>query len=199
MRLTRAEQQERNRAALIEAARATIAGRGPAASLDAIADAAGLTTGAIYSIFGSRRELVRATVADQFHARHDEVARLAATDLDLVGVLRACAAQAVVPADVDQARTELNELLIVLRDDELRAQVAEIKQAELDRYATLLTDRVVPGVEPPRRSTPEEARRIAAALRAVLTGYAMHALVDRTADTADEIADTCAALAALAR
>ncbi|MEV0677737.1 TetR family transcriptional regulator [Actinosynnema sp. NPDC050436] len=199
MRLTRSEQQERNRAALIEAARATIAARGAAASLDAIAEAAGLTTGAVYSIFGSRRELFRATVEDQFRDRPEQVARLAATDLDLAGVLRACAAEHPLPADDDLARTELHEMLLVMGDDRLRAQVAAILAADLDRVTGLLTGRVVPGTDPVRRCTPEQARRVATALRAVLTGYGVHALVDRDPRDARAISDTCAALAALAR
>ncbi len=202
VRLTRAEQQERNRAALIRAARATIAARGPSAPLEAIAEAAGLTTGAVYSIFGSRRELVYATIEDQFSGHAEALAKLAATDLDLAGVLRACAVEGLSEKDIgdpDVVRTEFHEVLLILGDEELRGRVVELKKQVLARYTALLTGRVVPGTDPERRCTPEQATKIATVLRAVLSGYAMHAIVEGTHGIAGELGDACAALAALAR
>lgn len=62
-RRTRAEAREDNRRALLTAARELIVEVGYAsAQLDEIADRAGLTKGAIYSIFGGKIELLRAVV-----------------------------------------------------------------------------------------------------------------------------------------
>lgn len=62
-RRTRSEAREDNRRELLEAARELIVEVGYAsAQLDEIADRAGLTKGAIYSIFGGKLELLRAVV-----------------------------------------------------------------------------------------------------------------------------------------
>ncbi|MDG6108492.1 TetR/AcrR family transcriptional regulator [Dactylosporangium aurantiacum] len=64
-RLTRAETQERNRAAVLAAARAEFAERGfRDAKIDAIAERAELTRGAVYSNFPGKRALYFAVLAD---------------------------------------------------------------------------------------------------------------------------------------
>ena len=64
-RLTRVEQQERNRAAVLAAARAEFAERGYAdAKVDRIAERAELTRGAVYSNFPSKRALYLAVLLD---------------------------------------------------------------------------------------------------------------------------------------
>ncbi|WP_250572873.1 TetR/AcrR family transcriptional regulator [Nonomuraea sediminis] len=63
-RLTRAETQERNRARVLAAAKEEFAARGYRdAKIDAIAEAAGLTRGAVYSNFPSKRALYFAVLA----------------------------------------------------------------------------------------------------------------------------------------
>jgi len=63
-RLTRAEQQQLTRARLLDAAETLFGDRGiHRTSLDEIAAAAGLTKGAIYANFGSKKELVGAILA----------------------------------------------------------------------------------------------------------------------------------------
>jgi AcrR family transcriptional regulator len=65
VRLTRAEQQERNRAAVLAAARGEFAERGYAdAKVDRIAERAELTRGAVYSNFPSKRALYLAVLLD---------------------------------------------------------------------------------------------------------------------------------------
>jgi AcrR family transcriptional regulator len=60
-RLTRAQQQERTRERLLNAAETLFGDRGiHQTSLDQIAAAAGLTKGAIYANFGSKKELIAA-------------------------------------------------------------------------------------------------------------------------------------------
>lgn len=64
-RLTRAQQQERTRAAVLAAARAEFAERGYAdAKVDQIAERAELTRGAVYSNFPSKRALYLAVLVD---------------------------------------------------------------------------------------------------------------------------------------
>jgi AcrR family transcriptional regulator len=64
-RRTRAEARDDNRRAILTAARELIVEVGyNNAQLDEIADRAGLTKGAIYSIFGSKLDLLRALVDD---------------------------------------------------------------------------------------------------------------------------------------
>ncbi|MFI9008305.1 TetR/AcrR family transcriptional regulator [Actinosynnema sp. NPDC053489] len=65
MRLSRAEAQERNRARVLDAARAEFAERGyREAKVDAIAQRAELTRGAVYSNFPGKRALYFAVLAD---------------------------------------------------------------------------------------------------------------------------------------
>jgi len=79
-RRSRAESREDNRKALLAAARELIVEVGYAgAQLDEIAERAGLTKGAIYSIFGGKLDLLRAVV--DTHAR--EVLPLLEWEFDL--------------------------------------------------------------------------------------------------------------------
>src|SRR5690348_8551998 len=69
VRLTRAQQQERNRAAVLAAARDEFAERGYAdAKVDRIAERAGLTRGAVYSNFPSKRALYPAVPHDTLNS-----------------------------------------------------------------------------------------------------------------------------------
>jgi AcrR family transcriptional regulator len=68
VRLTRAQQQERNRAAVLAAARDEFAERGYAdAKVDRIAERAELTRGAVYSNFPSKRALYLAVLLDSLN------------------------------------------------------------------------------------------------------------------------------------
>jgi AcrR family transcriptional regulator len=69
-RLTRVEQRERNRRALLDAAAEVFAARGfRVATLDDVADAAGLTKGAIYSQFSSKHDLFAAAIERRYQER----------------------------------------------------------------------------------------------------------------------------------
>jgi AcrR family transcriptional regulator len=66
-RLTREEKKARTRAQLIAAAAAVFARRGfDSASLDEVAEEAGLTKGAVYSNFDSKEELFEAVIDERF-------------------------------------------------------------------------------------------------------------------------------------
>src|SRR5262245_54678818 len=85
------EHNEATRAALLEAAERIVAERGPAAlSVRAVADTAGTTTRAVYSLFGSKDGLlVEALAHDAFEFLHTEIGELDETDdpaADLIDV-----------------------------------------------------------------------------------------------------------------
>jgi AcrR family transcriptional regulator len=77
-RLGRAEQNERNRALVLEAARRIFLARGyHAATLDEIADEAGFSRGVVQSRFGNKADLFLALVEERITERAAQNARLA--------------------------------------------------------------------------------------------------------------------------
>ena len=85
------EHDERTRAALLASAEAIVADRGPAAlSVRAVAEAAGTSTRAVYSLFGSKDGLlVEALARDAFEFLATEIAKLGTTGdpvADLIAV-----------------------------------------------------------------------------------------------------------------
>jgi len=77
-RLSRAEQNDRNRALLLDAARRVFLERGYyAATLDLIADEAGFSKGAVYSRFASKADMFLALLEDRITERAGQNAQLA--------------------------------------------------------------------------------------------------------------------------
>ena len=77
-RLSRAEQNDRNRALLLDAARRVFLERGYyAATLDLIADEAGFSKGAVYSRFASKADMFLALLEDRIAERAGQNAQLA--------------------------------------------------------------------------------------------------------------------------
>jgi AcrR family transcriptional regulator len=77
-RLSRAEQNDRNRALLLAAARRVFLERGYyAATLDQIADEAGFSKGAVYSRFASKADMFLALLEDRIAERAAQNVRLA--------------------------------------------------------------------------------------------------------------------------
>ena len=76
------EHDESTRVALLAAAETIVADRGAGAlSVRAVADAAGTTTRAVYSLFGSKDGLlVEALARDAFEFLHTEIGKLHETD-----------------------------------------------------------------------------------------------------------------------
>jgi AcrR family transcriptional regulator len=78
-RLSRAQQNERNRALVLEAARRVFLARGyHAAALDEIADEAGFSRGVVQSRFGNKADLFLALLEERIAERAEQNARLAA-------------------------------------------------------------------------------------------------------------------------
>jgi AcrR family transcriptional regulator len=75
-RLTRAEQQQRTRAALLDAAEHVFVDRGlQGASVEAITERAGYTRGAFYSNFASKEELFAELLQDRAYRRYRAMAQ----------------------------------------------------------------------------------------------------------------------------
>ena len=200
--MRRAEAKAANRRALLDAATALIARDGAGARLDAIADAAGLTTGAIYSIFGSKNDLLVAVLAD-------EISRV---DVAIDGYDPALPLDAVIDRYVHtwiatysgysktQAAFELHLLLSAMEGDDLRLRLTEMLDAEIGQLARLFENRIIDPVQPSARTGLQQATAIAKAIKAVLTGFGLREpFMADVSGLADLARQSCLALAALAR
>jgi AcrR family transcriptional regulator len=198
----RAEAKAANRRALLDAAAALIGRDGTGVRLEVIADAAGLTTGAIYSIFGSKNDLLVAVLADQ----------IARVDLAIEGYGPALSLAAVIDTYVrtwigtyrdypkTQAAFELHLVLSAMDDEEVRQQLSAALGAEIGQLARLLEDRVVDPTRPSGRTTPRQAMAIATAMKAVLTGFGLREpFTDTVPDLAELARQSCLGLTGLAR
>jgi AcrR family transcriptional regulator len=197
----RAEAKEANRRALLDAAAALIAGEGAGVRLEAIADAAGLTTGAIYSIFGSKSDLLVAVVADEM-SRMD----LAIQDYDPALPLSAVIDRYVrtwiaTYSDYPKAHVafELHLLLSAIENSGLRLRLTKLLEAEIGQLARLLENRVIDPARPSVRTTRQDGMALATAIRAILTGFGLREpFMADTSDLADLARQSCLALTALA-
>ena len=151
-RLSRAEQTERNRAALLASARRVFLERGyHGASVDQIADAAGFSTGVVYSQFGGKAGLFLALLEARIAERAAGNARTVEGLAGDAGLSRLLAHA----ASVDRAEPEWGLLVIefrvhAARDPELGRRYAAVHQrtlAGMERAVTGLYQRA--GHAPP--------------------------------------------------
>ncbi|AXB48146.1 TetR/AcrR family transcriptional regulator [Amycolatopsis albispora] len=182
----------RNREALIDACLTEVAARGYRdARLEDIAERAELTTGAIYSIFGSKRNLLAASMDQLATELAGELDELADPALSVTEVLRGAARVWMRMAAGDGARDrfafELEATAAALREPEPAQPIP------IQRLRELLTGRRFPG----GRTTEEQARRLSVAAHALLSGLAQRALLDPAAVSGSEAEDAAAALAHL--
>jgi AcrR family transcriptional regulator len=151
-RLSRAEQTERNRAALLASARRVFLERGyHGASVDQIADAAGFSTGVVYSQFGAKADLFLALLEARIAERAAGNARTVEGLAGDAGLSKLLAHA----ASVDRAEPEWGLLVIefrvhAARDPELGRRYAAVHQrtlAGMERAVTGLYQRA--GQAPP--------------------------------------------------
>jgi AcrR family transcriptional regulator len=151
-RLSRAEQTERNRAALLASARRVFLERGyHGASVDQIAEAAGFSTGVVYSQFGGKADLFLALLEARIAERAAGNARAVEGLAGDAGLSRLLAHA----ASVDRAEPEWGLLVIefrvhAARDPELGRRYAAVHQrtlAGMERAVTGLYQRA--GQTPP--------------------------------------------------
>ncbi|MFF2774501.1 TetR/AcrR family transcriptional regulator [Streptomyces sp. NPDC058052] len=168
--MTRAESKERNRRALLDAAGELVARDGHRARLDEIAERAGLTTGAVYSLFGSKSGLVIALVADRLGPYYEELGRAVPDGADLLGAVDALARHHRRGWDAPEARAavvlQITLLDMALRDAALGERLAVAVREQDAHLAALLTGRR----HRDGTVTKERARQLALALRALLVG-----------------------------
>jgi len=170
MRLTRSQSRQRNRDALIDAALVEMADRGyQQARLDDIAERAELTTGAVYSIFGSKRNLLLAVVARYADELDGLLADLSDPRLSLDEVLTGCADAFHLVATASDARRrfafELELAGLMLRDPTVMSLTTA------GRLAKLLVGR-------DGHVTTEQAEQLAPALAALLGGLVHRAVLE---------------------
>ncbi|MET9824311.1 TetR/AcrR family transcriptional regulator [Streptomyces sp. NPDC006349] len=168
--MTRAETKERNRRALLEAAFQVVSRDGHRARLDEIAARADLTTGAVYSLFGSKNGLVVALVADHLRPHYEEMEQAVPAGLDLLEAVDAFARHYRRGCDGPDALSRLSLQITLLdmavHDPELGSRLAASVRSQEDHLVALFTGRPHNG----SIVTSHQAQRLATALRALFVG-----------------------------
>lgn len=150
-RLSRAEQNKRNRALVLDAARRVFLARGyHAATLDEIADEAGFSRGVVQSRFGNKADLFLALLEERVAERAAQNARLAEglSGAEGMRVLREHAARR------NRAERDWGLLLIefrvhAARDPELSRRYAAAHARTRQALAGLITDMYERAGQPP--------------------------------------------------
>ncbi|MCN9239620.1 TetR/AcrR family transcriptional regulator [Streptomyces sp. RY43-2] len=194
--MTRAEAKERNRRALLDAAFEVVSRDGYRARLEEIAERADLTTGAVYSLFGSKSGLVVALVADYLRPHYEEIEQAAPAGSDLLEVVDAFARYYRRSCDAPNALAglslQITLLDMALHDRELGDRLATSVRAQETHLVALFTGRLHNG----RVVTPYQARRLATALRALFVGLSQGVVLGLAPDADEQyFADTARALA----
>lgn len=163
----RAETRERNRAALVQAATELAQEHGYAGtSLSAVAERAGLSTGAVYSIFGSKVELFIEVLLPDWHVTTAEELPIQATDIP--SFLEAYARHWVDRLRAGDARRafelELELYLAALRDPRLLDKTRAIFASSQHQLAAHL-ERIAASGPPLKVATTELARSLVAAMQ----------------------------------
>jgi AcrR family transcriptional regulator len=158
-RLSRAEQNERNRAAVLAAARAVFLEAGyHGATVDAVAREAGLTIGAIYSRFAGKADLFLALLEER-------ITELAAQFADVTADAGASPAAEFARRWTSIMRSDLAWSLLVIefrvhaaRDSELGRRYSELHERALAHLADNIAASLPPGIHAPRHRVDAMAR-----------------------------------------
>jgi AcrR family transcriptional regulator len=181
VRLTRAEQRAKTRAALLEAAGRVFVERGFAGtSVEAIAAAAGYTRGAFYSNFDSKEELFAELLQEQIISRYREIARPSGDPSAWPTAREIGAAAAGVQRHPDGPwllRLSLELLLHAGRNKEFR----QIAAGFWTGTRTLGAAAIEAGYRAAGRRPPAPADQIASAMIAMEIGLALQRFVDPAA------------------
>jgi AcrR family transcriptional regulator len=177
-RLTREEKKARTRAQLIDAAATVFARRGfAAASLDEVAEEAGLTKGAVYSNFDSKEDLFEAVIDDRFDTplqhRVEAIDQIEGTQQD-----RAMAGARLFIDAVQQERElfllALERRIYVARHPEHAPALGKRYREQLERVADMIADQSTKWGLP----LPLPARDMAIAVEALSQGMELQRLAD---------------------
>jgi AcrR family transcriptional regulator len=177
-RLTRAEQQARTRAALLDAAERVFAERGfQGASVEIITESAGFSRGAFYSNFTSKEQLFAELLQDRVYAHYRNMARRSA-ESDRRPSLRQVGEQlAAIQANPEGRwlfRLWLELLAHAGRDDDFRALAAGFWSGTRELSAAAIEQRFEEAGRPP----PMPAGDLASAMIALDIGLALQHFVD---------------------
>ncbi|MGW8702362.1 TetR/AcrR family transcriptional regulator [Streptomyces eurythermus] len=193
--MTRAETKERNRRALLDAAFQVVSRDGHRARLDEIAEQAGLTTGAVYSLFGSKGGLVAALVTDYLRPHYEEIEQAIPAGMDLLEAVEAFARyyrrSCDAPAGISALSLQITLLDMALHDPELGSQLAASVQTQESHLIALFTGRSHNG----KAVTSHQAQRLVTALRALFVGLTQGVILGLAAGADEQyFADTACAL-----
>jgi AcrR family transcriptional regulator len=172
----RARRREDTRRALIDAAAQVFARAGfDGASVDAIAEAAGFTKGAVYSNFESKEELffevVEARLGDVLEGFAANVGDDPPPDDLLPAAIRSLVT---VYDDPDWVLLEIEVLLYAQRHPEALQRFADFRQEQIDTIEAFIQGLLVDG----RVLLPRAPREVAALVIAAATGIAQLQLAD---------------------
>ncbi|MDP7721690.1 TetR/AcrR family transcriptional regulator [Mycobacterium sp. TY814] len=151
-RLSRAEQVERNREAVLSAAQRVFVARGYAgATLEAIADEAGFSRGVVYSQFGSKADMFFALLDRRIAKRAAENERIAKEFAGADGLRRLMsAAQQDAAAEPGWPHLLVEFRALAMRDPDLNQRYAESHTRTVDGIADALERLYEPtGLRPP--------------------------------------------------
>jgi AcrR family transcriptional regulator len=156
-RLSRAEQVERNRELVLDAARRVFLDRGYAgATLEAIAEEAGFSKGVVYSQFAGKSDLFLALLQRRIVERAEENARLAADHAGLEGfrVLLRANARRNEEGDSGWSALLIEFRVAAARDPALNRRYAALHIQAMDHFAEVVRDVLTRGgctpLYPPR-------------------------------------------------
>lgn len=165
----RAATKERNTTALVGAARRLFVEHGyQGVGIETIAAEAGLTTGAIYSLFGAKHGLLLAVLADtqgRIEAAVRDDAEASAAEV-VAAYARAYHDFVTTPDGWRALRLEVESLALVMHEESVRSRITELDEARTERLAGLLKGRRVGS----RWLDLAESRRTALAISALLQG-----------------------------
>ncbi len=143
VRLSRAEQVERNRAELLSAAREVFLAKGYAgATLEAIAIEAGFSKGVVYSQFAGKADLFLALLEERMTVRWEENSALLAessparSQLGILELLHRNARRS--ESDAAWVRLLIEFRAVAARDAKLNERYAALHAQTVERFARLL-------------------------------------------------------------
>jgi AcrR family transcriptional regulator len=176
---------ERNREVVLAAARQVFMSKGYAgATLDAIANEAGFSTGVVYSQFGSKADLFLALLERRIDERAAQNERIAAETSGAEGIrelLRAAGRDSA--AEQGWARLLVEFRVFAARDPGLNARYAALHDRTLERLASVLS-RLCDGMAREPNLTP---RAMAEFILAVGTGFTVERAANPAALTDDDL------------
>ena len=188
MARTQEERRTETRARLLDAAAGLFADHGiDAVSVDAVADAAGRTSGAVYDHFGSKQGLLLALLDEWSHSLLTVIAAEFEVSATVEDRLRAVAVN-VITEPSDQTR----RLLLLERELWLRAardpEVATLLRTRAREAHDWLTRGFSSWIDQGLIAPGAPAERVAGVFSALVTGLELRHRIDPGAGSADDVA-----------